>query len=339
MLKDIIAVVCLLAICSIGHAQVGGQRSYEFLNIPYSARTSGLGGVNVSLADVDLNMVYSNPALTSDTLSGHLSFNYLSYFADINSFSFVYQHDFGKYGEWFFGANHFDYGTIESFDNTGADLGEVESGETVVYLGRSHSIAHFTVGATFKFVNSSIAGYTSNALAMDIGGVFKHPSQKFTTGLVFKNIGLVTSQYTDTDEAKLPFDVQFGASFKPSHMPFRFSFTGYNLYQRDVSYYDPAQMPADDKPGAFDKIFRHIVIGTELLLTKNVNLRMGYNHLIRQELKLENTSGGAGFSFGLMFRIKAFEFAYSRGGYHVAGGSNNFTLTANTNLFFRKGKL
>lgn len=339
MLKETIAVVCLLVTCGITCAQVGGQRSYEFLNVPYSARVSGLGGVNVSLADVDLNMVYSNPALTSDTLSGYLSFNYLSYFADINSFSFVYQHDFGKYGAWFFGANHFDYGTIESFDDTGADLGEVDAGETVIFIGRSHRVGHFTAGATFKFINSAIAGYTSNAIAMDLGGTFVHPSQSLTAGLVFKNVGLVTSAYTDTDEARLPFDVQVGASFKPSHMPLRFSFTGYNLYKGDISYYDRSQIPDDDKPGAFDKIFRHIVVGAELLLTKNVNLRMGYNHLIRQELKLESTSGGAGFSFGLMFRVKAFEFAYSRGGYHVAGGSNNFTLTANTNLFFKKGKL
>ncbi|GAA0890853.1 type IX secretion system protein PorQ [Fulvivirga kasyanovii] len=339
MLKKIIAVVCLLVTCSIANAQVGGQRSYEFLNIPYSARVSGLGGVNVSLADVDINMAYNNPALTSDTLSGYLSFNYLSYFADIHSFSFIYQHDFGKYGAWFVGANHFDYGTIESFDDTGADLGELDAGETVIYLGRSHKAGNFTAGATLKFISSSITGYTSSAVAMDIGGVFMHPSRQLTAGLVFKNIGFVASEYTDSDAAKLPFDVQLGASFKPSHMPFRFSFTGYNLYQGDISYYDAAQMQAEDEPGTFDKIFRHIVVGAELLLTKNVNLRMGYNHLIRQELKLESTSGGAGFSFGLMFRVKAFEFAYSRGGYHAAGGSNNFTLTANTNLFFRKGKL
>ncbi|MBL6445452.1 type IX secretion system protein PorQ [Fulvivirga sp. 29W222] len=339
MLKEIIAVVCLLVTCSIATAQVGGQRSYEFLNIPYSARASGLGGVNVSLADVDINMVYSNPALTSDTLSGLLSFNYLSYFADINSFSFAYQHDLGKYGAWFFGANHFDYGTIESFDDTGVDLGEVDAGETVIYVGRSHTMGSFTLGASLKFINSSITGYYSNAVAMDVGGVFKHPSQKLTAGMVLKNMGLVVSEYTDSDNAKLPFDVQLGASFKPSHMPFRFSFTGYNMYRGDISYYDATKMQAEDEPGAFDKIFRHIVIGTELLLTKNVNLRVGYNHLIRKELKLESTSGGAGFSFGLMFRVKAFEFAYSRGGYHAAGATNNFTLTANTNLFFRKGKL
>lgn len=339
MLRNIIAAVSLLTVWNVTYSQIGGQRSFEFMNIPSSARVTGLGGVNVSLSDIDLNMAYSNPALTSDTLSGYVSFNYLSYFADINNFSFVYQHDLGKYGSWFAGTSHIDYGAIESFDDTGVDLGEVSAGETVIFLGRSHRVSHFGMGVTLKFINSAIAGYSSNALALDIGGTFRHPTHNLTAGLVFKNIGIVLSQYTDTDKAKLPFDVQLGASFKPSHMPFRFSFTGYNLYQGDISYFDPAQASGDDEPGTFDKIFRHIVIGAELLLTKNVNLRMGYNHLIRQELKLEDASGGAGFSFGLMFRVKAFEFAYSRGGYHAAGGSDNFTLTANTNLFFRKGKL
>ncbi len=33
--------------------------------------SSGLGGVNVSLADRDVNFFLSNPALSGDTLSGY----------------------------------------------------------------------------------------------------------------------------------------------------------------------------------------------------------------------------------------------------------------------------
>ena len=67
-----------------------------------------------------------------------------------------------------------------------------------------------------------------------------------------------------------------------------------------------------------------------MIIHENFQLRIGYNHLLRQELKLETASGGAGFSFGFMLKIKKFEFSYGRALYHTAGGSN--VLQLNTDL-------
>lgn len=326
--------------CAVSLGQVGGQRSYEFVNIPYTPRTVGLGGLNVSTPGEDVNLVISNPALSTDTLSGLVSFNYLSYFADAHSLATVYQHDFGKWGSWFIGVNHLNYGTFDGFDPTGAPLGEFDARETYVTLGRAHRIANFSMGGSIKFIQSNIAGFNSSAVALDIGGAFMHPTQQLSVGLVFKNIGFVISDYSGTDEGELPFDIQAGVTFKPRYMPFRFTFTGYNLSREDIAFFDPVNAPAgEEEPGTLDKLLRRFTVGTELILSKNFNLRAGYNHLVRQELKLEDTAQGAGFSFGLMFRVKAFEFAYSRGGYHAAGGSNNFSLTANTNMFLKRRTL
>lgn len=323
----------------IGWSQIGGQRSFEFLNIPSNARLSGLGGVNVSLANQDVNLGFSNPALSGDSLSGLVSFSYLSYFADVNVVSSIYQHDFGKMGSWFMGVNHISYGDFDSFDAAGSPLGEFDASETAIVIGRSHQIRTFSLGASIKFLNSNIAGFSSNALVLDVGGAFIHPNQRFFAGLVIKNAGIVLSEYSETSDTELPFDVQAGISFKPQYMPLRFSLTGYNLSRGNIaSFNDQLITQNEESAGTFDQVFRHINIGAELLLSKNFNIRVGYNHLVRQELKLESTAGGAGFSFGLMFRIKAFEFTYSRGGYHAAGGANNFTLTANTNLFLKRNR-
>lgn len=318
--------------------QIGGKRSFEFVNIPSNPRLAGLGGVNVSLANEDVNLAFSNPALNGDTLSGSASFSYLDYFADVSVLSTIYQHDFGKYGSWFFGVQHINFGDIESYDATGAAIGNFGNNETLLIIGRSHQIGVFTLGGSLKFMNSNISSFSSNALAIDIGGTFQHPNKQFTAGLTFKNVGFVLSEYTETSNTKLPFDIQLGMTFKPEHMPFRFSLTGYNLRQGDISYFDPNGIEILEDKGSLDNALRHLNIGAELLLGKNVNLRVGYNHLIKQELKLNDTNGGAGLSFGLMFRVKAFEFAYSRGGYHAAGGSNSFGVTANTNLFLKRTK-
>lgn len=320
----------------LGYAQLGGQYSFSYVNIPSNARLVGLGGINVSLADEDVNLAFSNPALNGDTLSGMTSFSYLDYFADVSVVNAIYQHNFGRFGSWFIGVNHVDYGSFDSYDPSGADLGTFNAGETLIAIGRSHAIGVFRVGGSLKFLNSSIGGFSANALVLDIGGVFIHPKKDFTTALVFKNMGAIINDYTDMSGSELPFDVQLGMTFKPEHMPVRFTITGYNLTDGNISYFNSNALEEEEKPGDLDNALRHVNVGAELLLTKNINVRFGYNHLVRQELKLPDTGGGAGFSFGLMFRVKSFEFAYSRGGYHAAGGSNNFTLAVNTNRLLKK---
>jgi hypothetical protein len=153
-------------------------------------------------------------------------------------------------------------------------------------------------------------------------------------GLAIKNIGVVLSDYSNSSDAKLPFDVQLGVTFKPEHMPLRFSFTGYNLASSNVTYYNSAA--GDEEPGTLDKILRRINIGAEILLHKNVNILVGYNYLIHQELKLENAGGSAGLSFGFSARIKAVEFVFSRSAYVVGNAGYNFTLATDVNRFFRK---
>lgn len=328
-------IVMLLHWPAIIFAQVGGQRSFEFQNVPANTRLTGLGGVNVSIANEDLNMVFSNPALSGDTLTGSATFNYLSYFADANVASFAYQHGLGKYGDWFIAGTHFDYGTFTGRDASGGQTEEFNAGETLILVGRYHRVGNITVGGSLKFVNSSIDQFRANTLSVDLGGVFQHPEKAWNIGLVFKNVGFVLGDYSSTSDSKLPFDIQLGTTFKPQFMPIRFSFTAYNLYQGDIAYFNPNAVEVEEEPGLADKIFRHVTVGAELLLSNNVNFRIGYNHLIRQELRLEETAGGAGFSYGVMFRIKSFEFSYSRGGYHAAGGSHNFGIAANTNSFFR----
>ena len=43
-------------------AQIGGKRTFELLRHPSNARIAGIGGINVSLKDKDVNLIHSNPA-------------------------------------------------------------------------------------------------------------------------------------------------------------------------------------------------------------------------------------------------------------------------------------
>lgn len=312
-----------------GHAnaQLGGRHSFEFLNAPSNARLAALGGVNVSLADRDVNFMHASPALVSDSLAGWGSAGYQFYVADIGQSTFTYLHDFKTIGVIGMGIQHIGYGAIDGYDESGFALGSFNSGETAIVLSKSHTVSHFRMGLSMKGIFSSIAGFRSTALAFDIAGVFIHPDHDLTVGLAIKNAGFVLSQYTGTSKATTPFDVQAGITFKPENMPLRFSATAFNMTNLNRGYYDVTR--GDVEPGTVNKIFQHLNFGAEVLLSKNVNVLVGYNFLRHQELKIEG-AGGAGFSFGLSARIKSFELALARNNYLT--GTAGYTITLASNI-------
>jgi hypothetical protein len=325
-------IIGLLFVSVSLYAQPSANSSFDFLNLPSHARLAGLGGVNVSLRDRDVNFFTSNPALTSDTLDGFASASYQAYVAKINHASIVYQHPFAKLGSLTFAIQHINYGSIQGFDMNGVETGEFSSSETALYVSKSHQIGNFRMGATIKGAFSNLAGYRATAVVADIGGLFVHPKQDLTIGLVVKNLGATLSSY-NSGNSNLPFDVQVGATFKPEHMPLRFSLTGFNL-TRNVSYFGTD--PSDEEPGTVKKILHHVNFGSEVLIHKNVNILFGYNYLIHETLKLPTGGGGAGIAFGFSAAIKSFEFTASRNGLVAGSGGYSFTVTSNINKILKR---
>jgi hypothetical protein len=314
------------------NAQVNERNSFQFLNRPHAARLAALGGVNVSLTDIDLNFFASNPSLAGDTLAGIASASYQFYVADIGQAYFSYAHDFKTLGPVLFGLQHIGYGNIQGYDANGVETGEFNAGETAVMIGKNHQVKNFRFGATLKGVFSNIAGYRAGAVVLDLGGVFMHPSKRFTAGMTIKNFGLVLKDYTSG--TRLPFDVQVGVTLKPEHMPLRFSFTAFNLTQTDIPYNDLAS--ESEKPGVMKRVLSHVNLGTEILVHKSVTVMAGYNYLVHQELKLNGGGGGAGLSFGFSAAIRSFEFVFSRSGYVAGNAGYSFTLSTDINKIFKR---
>jgi hypothetical protein len=139
--KVFISLLCMMT--TTAYAQLGGKKSFEFLNVPNNARLAGLGGVNVSLADRDINAMFSNPTLSGDTLAGFASASYQFYVADVAQTTAVYAHKFRNIGALTFGVQYLNYGQIKSYDATGAEIGTYRSGESAVFVSKSHQISNF----------------------------------------------------------------------------------------------------------------------------------------------------------------------------------------------------
>ncbi|MBV6644547.1 MAG: type IX secretion system protein PorQ [Cyclobacteriaceae bacterium] len=312
------AVLLTLAVC-------GQVRDFEFLNITPSARVAAIGGSAVTSSGSDISLFFHNPALLDSAKSSDFYFMYNSYFAKTDRFSAAYHLDINKIGPIAVGIVYTNFGEFDRTDATGNLEGKFSAQDYVVQIGKSHRVGVFGLGANLKFAQSGIDSYRSSAILLDVGGVFRHPQQDLSVGMSIKNLGLVLASYSDADQ-QLPFDVEIGTTFKPQYMPVRFTITAKNFVRNADDDY---RLEPEAEVDRVDQVFRYINIGTELILGKNVNVLLGYNHQRRQELRIAQGAFGAGFSYGFFLRLKAFELRFSRSVFHAAGGSNFVSLQGN----------
>ena len=251
-------------------------------------------------------MMSQNPALLDSTKAGDAVLLLNPFFADINAYTFQYQPNISSLGRVAFGLSYIHYGNFVQRDDTGLESGQFNANDLVFTVGKSHRMGPFVMGANLKYIHTGIASYTANAVAMDLGGTFQPRSGGPTFGLAIRNLGAVLSDFTENNST-LPLEVALGTSFKPEGMPIRFSITGHHFVDDDDEFYE-----TDENPNFADQILKRLSIGGELLLSKNVNFLIGYDHNRKRELQLEQTAGGAGFSYGFMINFKRYRFRFSR---------------------------
>jgi hypothetical protein len=323
-------ILLLSSIPFLTNAQIGGNDSFTFLNIPSNPVASALGGINISKTQKDPNAFLQNPALLDSTENNLLAINYLPYFAGIKYSSVAYVRQIKKQ-TFGLGIQHIGYGEFQQTDAAGNILGKFLVNDIALTLSHARRQGNITFGGNIKFVSSVIESYSASALLLDFGGVFKHPKQDLSYAILVKNIGIRFKNFTPYDNPDLPLDVQMGISFKPKYMPVRFSITAHHLYKYDITYLDKSIVKKDlsgniieNKVNQIDNLGRHLILGAELLLSKNFNILLGYNHLRNRELSQQNISGFSGISVGFLFKTKFINLSYSYSGYNTAGNLNSF---------------
>lgn len=342
-MKHGLAGVFLLAFSQLGYSQTGGDNTFAFLNVVSSARVASVGGNLISVKDNDLSLGMYNPALLNKSMHNTVSSSYVNYFSDIN-FGFVnYARHYDSIGTFSASVSYLNYGKFLETTDNGEIINEFTCSDYTLTLGYARQIdTSFSVGVNLKTLYSSYWQYFAWGLALDVGATYHRPDIGFTASALLKNFGFQLQSYTDSNREKLPFEVQVGVSQKLKHAPFRFSLGIENLQKWDLSYVDPTIQPEIDPatgdeipvpaPGFFNKMFRHVVIGTELV-TKNFTVGGGFNFRRRAELSYSEKPGMVGFSFGAGIKIKKIQINYALSSYHLAAKSNHITVAVNLDQF------
>ena len=373
MRKYFILIVLHILVSQLAFSQIGGEYTYDFLNLTNSARMAALGGNQVALNDsLDLNVSFNNPSLLSSGTKNMLALNYVDYFAGINYGYASYSFKTPFPGNFAMGMHYINYGkfieALPSGERTGATFNAAEYALNIIWsnefkwgeiqkksvLPDSTSKVYpdsitvpgqrrLAYGINLKPILSSFESYQSIGIAADLGVSYISRNGQTVAALVARNIGSqITTYYDGANRESIPFDLQFGISKKLLHAPIRFAATMQHLQKWNLA------KPVEDKTGAIttyteekftQKFMRHLVLGIELLPSSNFTIRAGYNHQIRQELRLDEKMSTVGFSWGFGVRISRFQFSYGSGRYHLAGSSNLISVAINLNEGYNRNNV
>ena len=348
-MKSIIVYGCfLLMLSQVLVAQNGGINTYEFLNLPASARISSLGGNQIAVRDNDANLGQANPALLNSTMHNHLSFNHSFLFEGIQFGLVNYAHHLNNIDATLYGGvQYVNYGDFDQTDEFGNIIGQTGASEYAFTAAVGKTVYdRLSLGGSIKVVSSNLAEYASLGLVSDIAATYFDTASNFTGSVVFRNLGFQITEFSEGNSEPLPFEIQIGISKRLRHLPFRFSIIYQHFDRWNVLYDDPNNnensiffnnQVTERSPTSiwFDNFFRHFIFNGEFLFgqSENFRLRFGYNHLKRKELLVNNSGGLAGFSFGVGFKINRFKIDYGRSTYHLAGGINHLGITTNLRDF------
>lgn len=328
--------LCFMAF--LGLLQTVAQEShsaYNWLDISSSSRIYGLGGINVSLVDDDVNITDQNPALLGPEMSGQVALSYMHYVGGSNFAGIRYAHSAGERGAWSASLRYFGYGSTKETLPDGTIIGDFSPKDVAFGGSYSHDITdRLRGGIALRMLYSGYADYTAFALSADLGINYYNPDSDMSLSAVLANMG---GQIKRFDEAydRLPFDIRLGWSKTFGTFPVRFSVTAWNLTKWKLPYLDSGDGSEGSQPEVKDKfmsnLMRHLVFGADLVSSPNFYLGLGYNYKARTDMATYSRSFLSGWSLAGGFKGRAFAVGLAFAQPHTGATTFMVNLTLSLN--------
>ncbi|MDO5968642.1 type IX secretion system protein PorQ [Flavivirga aquimarina] len=334
MLKKITTFFCL-SFSSLAIAQVGGETTYQFLNLISSPRQAALGGKVLTNIDYDVTQGLFNPATINVEMDNQLAVNYTSYLGGINYGTASYAYTIDRRVQTFHaGITYINYGSFDGYDENGISTGTFTGNEAALSIGYALQIgfSDFYFGANVKLITSKLEQYSSFGAAADLGLIYINEDIDFNATVVIRNLGTQITTYAGLNE-RLPFEVDFGMSQRLENVPIRWHVTFENLQQWPIARSNPARTvndlsgnQTDEKVGFLGQLIRHTILGAELFPEGGFNIRLGYNFRRGEELRIIDQRNFSGISAGISIKMNNMRFSYTHARYTSAANSNFFGL-------------
>ena len=316
---------------SLAFAQLGGESTYQFLNLISSPRQAALGGKVLTNVDYDVTQGIYNPATINVEMDNQLALNYANHLGGISYGTAAYAYTVDRRTQTFHAAvTYVNYGSFDGYDESGNSTGRFTGNETSISFGYSLQIgfSDFYAGANLKLISSKLEQYTSLGGAFDFGLIYIDEFLDFNAAVVIRNVGTQFTTYAGLNEP-LPLEIDLGLSQKLQNVPIRWHLTFENLQQWPIAAANPARATTDlngnqtkEKIGFLTNIIRRTIIGLELFPEKGFNIQVGYSFRRAEELRIIEQRNFSGLSFGIGLKFNNLRFSYSHARYSAASNTS-----------------
>ena len=283
------------------------QEVYSFLRLPVSAHAAALGGDNITLTDDDPTLLFHNPALINSVSDKSINLNFMTYMEGAKTASASFVKAYKERASWAASAQYVDYGSMKETTADNTQTGDFSARDIALAGTFAYMLTNrISGGITARFISSHIAGYSSAAVAVDLGVNYFDEEHSWSLSAVAKNLGGQIKAYDD-DFERIPLDLQIGVTKRLIGSPLRLSMTMSRLNRWDTGF------------------IRHFAVGADLLLGDNIYVAAGYNFRRAHEMKISDSEGdsnhGAGLSLGGGIQLERFKLQAAYAKYHVSAWS------------------
>ena len=297
----------LLASFSIAVAASGtGTDAASFLSIPVGAAPASLGSAYSSRA-TDAYAPVWNPAGLGFLDYSRVSATHLSYLQGVNYEYFGLAVPIGEaeldpkkpvpprpgVG---FAVQYLGSGDIAGYDVTGNPTGNFSATFGAYSLSFAEPVTDdWSLGATAKYINETIANTSGNAAALDVGTLYRATNDLTLAG-VLANAGSSVKFVNQSDP--LPFNARFGATYRVGP---RLSLSAEAVYREDQSV---------GMRGGLEWVEQKVFV-----------IRAGAD-----SSHTDGLSATSAVTFGAGVRLAGQEFSYAYVPYGDLGGTNYFSI-------------
>jgi len=305
MKKHILLLLTILSVTIAGAQE--SKEVYSFLRLPVSAHAAALGGDNITFMDDDPTVIFHNPALLNNVSDKSINVNFMTYMEGSNTASASFVRAFKERATWGVSAQYMAYGSIKETTVDNVETGTFSPKDIALAGSFAYMLGNnISGGITGRFISSTIANYSSAAVAVDLGVNYFNEAIGLSVSAVAKNLGGQIKAYHD-DFERIPLDLQIGISKQFERAPLVLHATMNRLNNWEQGF------------------IKHLAVGADIKIGQTVYLAAGYNFRRSSEMKITENEGssshGAGISLGAGLQLQRFKLQLAYAKYHVSAYS------------------
>jgi hypothetical protein len=305
MKKHILLLLTILSVTIAGAQE--SKEVYSFLRLPVSAHAAALGGDNITFMDDDPTVIFHNPALLNNVGDKSINVNFMTYMEGSNTASASFVRAFKERATWGVSAQYMAYGSIKETTVDNVETGTFSPKDIALAGSFAYMLGNnISGGITGRFISSTIANYSSAAVAVDLGVNYFNETIGLSVSAVAKNLGGQIKAYHD-DFERIPLDLQIGISKQFERAPLVLHATMNRLNNWEQGF------------------IKHLAVGADIKIGQTVYLAAGYNFRRSSEMKITENEGssshGAGISLGAGLQLQRFKLQLAYAKYHVSAYS------------------